>query len=188
MERPTVRHRSRGVSLLELVSSLAILGFVVAATAGLYVAGQRSHFRARYYSDAQTTIRRALRDLTRTTRMAESVLAKGTTGTLNGQTTGASQLVLRLQSSPSVVECRYYVANGVLYKQTSADAAPGTPLLSGVVSLTFNYYTTLAGTRSSASANPAKASEVEIVLRARSGTVTTGLTAYVTIRQVVAGS
>ena len=96
MERPSVRHRSRGVSLLELVSSLAILGFVVAATAGLYVAGQRSHFRARYYSDAQTTIRRALRDLTRTTRMAESVLAKGTTGTLNGQTTGASQLVLRL--------------------------------------------------------------------------------------------
>jgi hypothetical protein len=120
--------------------------------------------------------------------MAESVLAKGTTGTLNGQTTNSSQLVLRLQSSPSVVECRYYVSNGVLYKQTSADAAPGTALLNGVVNMTFSYYTTLAGTRASASANPAKASEVEIVLRARSGTVTTGLTAYVTIRQVIAGS
>jgi len=187
MASRTAVSRRRGVSLLEMVSALAILAIVVAATVSLYVSGNMAHRRAGFYSRAQTDIRSAMRQMTRVIRGSERVVAQGTVGTLSGLATTNYQVVVRLLGTPAR-ECRYYVSNGVLYEQTSSENAPGRALLSGVVSLTFNYYRTAAGTRLSANGAPATATEVEINIRARSGTVTTGLVTYVTIRSTVAGS
>lgn len=188
MTRRSPRRRRSGVSLLEMVSSLTILAVIAAATVGLYWSGQNTQRLARSYSEAQTDIRSALRQMTRTLRTAETILAQGTSGTLNGIASNGYQVVFRLRSSAgSPIEGRYYVSNGVLYQQTSAQAAPGTELARDVVSLTFNYYRTLAGMRSSVNANPSLATEVEINLRVRNQRVTTGLTAYVTLRWKLTG-
>lgn len=180
------RRTVAGVTLLEMVSSLAILAIIIAATVSLYWTGQLAHRRAGFYSRAQTDIRNAMRQITRVTRNAQSVVAQGTVGTLTGLASNGNQLVLRLSSQGTPLECRYYLSNGVLYQQSSTEAAPGRPLLVGVVTVTFNYYRTVAGTRTSVNGSPATATEVEINIRARSGSVTTGLTTYVTIRNAIA--
>lgn len=188
MARWMPRRRSRmALSLLEMVSSLAILAIVVLATVSLYWSGQLAHRRAGFYSRAQTDIRSAMRQLTRVVRSSVSVVSQGSVGTLSGLTTGTYQLIVRVPSSTSPRECRYYVSNGVLYQQTSDQSAPGTALLTGVVTVQFNYYRTAAGTRTSVNGAPATATEVEVNIRARSGSVTTGLTTYVTLRTAVAG-
>ncbi len=181
------RRRSKGATLLEMVATLTILAAVSAATVSLYWSGQRAHRRARFYTQAQTDIREGLRRMTRVARSAECVMAQGTLGTLTGLSSNAYQVVLRVHGASGASECRYYVSNGVLYQQYSTQAAPGTALVSGVVSLTFNYYRTAAGVRTSVNGAPATASEIEIALCVRSGSVTTSLTGYVAIRTVLAG-
>lgn len=184
----TPKRRSRGVTLLEMISALAIMAVVTAATVSLYWTGQTAHRRARFYSRGQTNIRTAMRKMTRVTRTSECVVAQGTQGSLANIATNAYQLVLRIpQANGNAFECRYYVSNGVLYQQTSSQSAPGTPLLAGVVSMTFGYYRTAAGVRTSASGSPSTATEVEIAIRARTVSVTTGITTYVTIRTAAAG-
>jgi len=180
--------RRRAVTLLEMVAALTILAAVSAATVSLYWTGQRAHRRARFYSEAQTDIRDTLRRITRTARTSECVMAQGTLGTLSGLTSNTYQVVLRVpQGASPAIECRYYVSNGMLYQQLSTQSAPGRRLLSGVVSLTFGYYRTLAGTRTSVAGAPASATEIEIVLRVRNASVTTGLTGYVSIRTALTG-
>lgn len=176
------RKRQQAVSLLEMVASLSILAVIVAATVSLYWSGQLAHRRARFYSQGQTDIRSAMRQMTRMIRTARQVVSQGSYGSLSGIATNQYQIVFRFGSTGSPAECRYYVSNGVLYQQVSTQAAPGRPLLSGVVTLTFNYYRTAAGTRVSVNQAPATATEVEIEIRARTGSVTTGLTTYVAIR------
>lgn len=175
-----------GISLVEMMASLVILGLIVAATVSLYWTGNMAHRRAGFYSRGQTDIRQAVRQMTRVIRTSERVVAQGTLGTLNGISSNQYQIVVRLPGT-TPTECRYYVSNGVLYEHLSSSSAPGRPLLSDVVSLTFNYYRTVAGVRTSVNGSPQSATEVEVSVRARSGSVTTGLTTYVAIRTVIAG-
>jgi hypothetical protein len=171
-----------------MMSALLILAFITASAFALYWSGNQAHRRSRFYSEAQTEIRQTLRQMTRVIRSAEAVVNPGTMGTLSGLASNASQIVVRLpQPSGAPIECRYYVSNGVLYQQRSLDTAPGTALLRGVTGLTFNYVRTLAGTRTSVDGAPASATEVQIGIRARRGSVTTGLTGYVAMRNALTG-
>lgn len=179
--------RVRGLSLVEMMAALLILAIVTAASFTLYWSGNQSHRRARFYSRAQTDVRTALREVTREVRSAQSVRATGSQGTLSGLTSNANQLVVRRIQGAQTYECRYYVSNGVLYRQRSVDAAPGTALLTDVTGLTFRYFRTLAGSRTNVDGAPGTASEVEFAVQARRGTVTTGLTMYVALRQVLTG-
>lgn len=184
------RHRLRrtlGASLVEMVAGLLILSFVTASVVSMYTTGRQSHRRARFYSKSQTEIRYALREMTRRIRTSNALLAQGTQGTLSGIASSSFQVVMTVPSGGGTKQCRYYVSNGILYRQTSTQSAPGTPILKDVVQLTFAYYKTAAGTRISATGAVGTATEVEILLQARYGSVTTGLAAYVTLRSVVAG-
>ena len=183
-----LRHRVAGVSLVEMMSALLILGIVTSAAFSLYWTGNQAHRRSRFYSQAQTDARTALREMTRVIRSSIAVVSTGTQGTLSGLASGSNQLVLRVpQSSGSPIEVRYYVSNGVLYVQRSTDAAPGSALMRGVTGLTFGYVRTLAGTRTPVDSAPATATEVDVRLHVRRASVTTGLSAYVAIRTAVSG-
>lgn len=178
----------RGASLVEMMSALLILAIITAASFSLYWSGNQAHRRARFYSQAQTDIRQALRQMIRVIRSANSVVSQGTMGTLAGLASGSNQVVVRLpQGAGSFIECRYYVSNGVLYQQRSTDAAPGTALLTGVTGLTFNYVRTLGGVRTAVDGAPSVATEVQMAINARRGSVTTGLTGYVALRTKLTG-
>lgn len=172
-----------------MMSALMILAIVTAAAFSLYWSGNQAHRRSRFYSQAQTEARTALREVTRVVRTSVAVVGTGTQGTLSGLTSGANQLIVRVPSGgASTLEVRYYVANGILYVQRSDESAPGRELILGVTGLSFAYYRTLAGTRTAVNGAPGTATEVQVTLQVRRVSVTTGLTAYVAIRTAVSGS
>ena len=178
----------RGASLVEMMSALLILAIITAASFSLYWTGNQAHRRSRFYSEAQTVTRKTLRQMTRLIRSANSVVSQGTMGTLAGLASGPNQVVVQLpQGTGAPIECRYYVSNGVLYQQLSTDTAPGTALLTGVTGLTFKYVRTLGGVRTAVDGAPAVATEVQITIDARRGSVTTGLTGYVALRTKLSG-
>lgn len=193
----TASKNHRGVSLLELVVTTAILSFIVAATARLYFIGQAQQAAARNYSQAQTDLRMALRQVTYAVRHGCQVVTESTGqdslvkafATADRQS-DAGTLTLRVPEPSGAtlpyVELQFYAADGVLYSRRADQSAPGNALLQGVETLAFHYFRTVPqglGTAAVSVDNaPATATEVQITLAVRRGTVTTQVQTYIMLR------
>lgn len=183
----------RGHTLIELIISAAILSAIIVSAGGLLAVAYRQQIRGRNYSQAQTDLRTALRIATRSIRHGYNVVATSTDSNFpsGSRTSGASQVIVRVPepstSSSADVEIRIYVSSGVMYAQRSDQATPGKKLMSGVSSLTINYFRTIAGTQSDVDGSPGTATEVCLTLASTQGILTTTATAYVTMRNAIEG-
>src|SRR5262249_35564713 len=111
----------------------------------------------------------------------------------------ASQLVVNVPeptgSATSNIELRFYLSNGVFYKQRSDQygTSSGTALISNVLTLKFNYYQTTGSTRLSADPGNAnglstnQATEVLITVITSQDSTTTEATALVQLRNYLPG-
>jgi len=181
--------RGRGATLVELVLSLTIFASIVAATAALMNAGQQQQRLGSEYSRLQTDLRTALRRITRTVRHGRGVVMVSETSAFRAAGSGAGQIIVAVPEpsrvTPAQVEVRIYAANNTLYAQRSDQAAPGTVLLTGVRSLTFNYYQTVGTSRAAVDATPGQATETQVTLSAAQGRAITSATTTVALRNVV---
>lgn len=194
-----LRQRSHsGISQVEVLLSLLLLAFLVSGTAALLNAGLRQQRLARGYSNDQTDLRNALRLATRAIRHSTGVINSsgvnfGSTGV--AEVSNASVLFVTVpEPSPGTnIQHRYYLSGGTLYRQRSSDTGPGTPLLTNVTGLQFNYYRTLAGLRTSADPGNAtglstsQATEVLITVTVSQEYTTTKATALVYLRNYSPG-
>lgn len=180
----------RGTSLVEALAVSLILAFVMAASARLLHAGNVQQLLSRGYSQAQTDLRDALRRATRGIRHAFGVVPASSSPTFSAApNSNASQLIVRLpQPGSAAIEARYYLSNGTFYVQRDTDAAPGTPLITGVTQLQFQYLRVSATTHTDVTGSPGSANEVRIRLTARRETATTPVEALVSMRNSVIGT
>lgn len=199
MRRPG---RPRGVTLVELVATFAILAFVTLGTVQLYRVGDAQQRQARFYSDAQSANREAMRRMLRTIRHGFGVETAGSiafNGASTNPVTGSDQIVVTVpQPNDSAGtgrdHIRFYLSgssgNYTLYVQRSDDTNAGISLATGVQSLTFTYYkTTNSSTGASTSilnSGYSAATEVSIQLVTKSGGTVAGKssteTGYVGLR------
>jgi Tfp pilus assembly protein PilW len=195
--------KQRAATLPELLAAALVIAFIVGATAKLYSVGQGQQLLARSYSQAQTDLRTALRRVTRTIRHGFPLHGPTNPSTKSNfpanSTSNATQIVVPVPETDtdgSHKEIRIYYSNGALYAQRSDESAPGTLLISGLqtnpVGVEFKYYLTLPSSTGTitvdVSSNPAKATEAQISLTAVRQSATVSATAYVAIRNVLAGA
>lgn len=189
------RRARRGALLVETLAAVLILTFLVWATARFYIVGIAQQRLGQGYSQAQTNIRTALRSVTRTIRHGYAVVPSVSSGNLNGKTSTTSQIIVTVPQATGspTINILFYVSNGTLYYQRSTDTSP-TVMITGVQSLTLTYYkTSLASsgtgtTQTQVNSTPGSATEVQINLVANYQNVTTTVTAYTTLRNMIAGS
>jgi type II secretory pathway pseudopilin PulG len=167
-----------GWTLIELLASAIVLSFLVASSATLYTVWQRQSLLARNYSQAQTDLRKAFRIMLRAIRHGTAVIASSSSGTLSGQASNGSQIVVHIpQSGITSADVLFYTdAGGALYFQRDTDSTP-TRIISGVTNMTVVYYTTVTtvdvsghvAANTTVAATPDQATEVQIALTVRSG-------------------
>lgn len=145
----TPRRAQRAVTFVEMLVAMLILSFIIAAAATFYNTAYEQQRQARGFSRALTDLRSSLRVATRAIRHGFTVV--GTTTNFGNASSSATQLIVTVPeptgTTPSTVQLRYYLSGGVLYKQRSDQAAPGTALADGITTLTFTYYQTVVTTR-----------------------------------------
>ena len=178
----------RGVSLMEMLAALLILSFIVAATATLFNTGQRQQRLGRAFSQAQTDIRVALRDAMRAIR--HGTVVNPSTNFGGNAPSNSSQVIVNVPeptgAATSYIELRYYLSSGTLYKQRS-DQNAGSAILTGVDSLTINYFKTVYSSRTSVDANPETATEVLITVTVIRERITTRVSTLIALRPFTIG-
>jgi prepilin-type N-terminal cleavage/methylation domain-containing protein len=188
--RPAFRTPARrGMSLPELLVSLTLMAFVIVSCATLLTIGRRQQRTWQQYSQIQTDLRMALRRASRTIRHGSVVLNPSVAANFPVKTSSATQLIVLVPeptgTTPTTVEVRFHLNGGVLYAQRSDVSGNGIALMSGVQSVAFSYYRTVAGARTSVPGAPHTATEVGITLTGSSGALTTNLTALVAMRNAL---
>lgn len=191
-KRARTNARRRGFSLMEAVITALILSFVVAATASLMNSGLRQQKIGREYSQAQTDLRQGLSRATRAIRHAYGVVNPSTEANFGGSTaSNTNQIIVRVPepagSANPDVEMRFHASNGTLYAQRDDEAAPGTALMTGVQSLTFNYFQSNTGVSVPMNGTPSQASAVQVRVTAVVGSATTPVETLVTMRNSILG-
>ena len=189
------RPRRAGFSTFEALAALFILMFAISVTAQLYVTGMRVRRVAQNYSQVQTDLRSALRDATRAVRHGYQVMNPSSLTAFpnvapNYRNSNANQLIVQVPDSTGAkVEIRYYLSSGGLYEQRSSGGTDQLQL-SGIQTLTFNYYKTSGGTRTavdgSSPNDPSKATEVQVTVTATNGVVTEAVSVLVALRNHLA--
>lgn len=162
--------RSQGATLMEMLLAFVLVGFLVAGSAQLFNTGNKQQRLGRSYSQAQNDLRGALRIATRAFRHAFRVQNPSQIFT-GGQPSNGSQLIVLVPDPNTTglnpkVEMKFYLSEGTLYKRRSDENAPGTPLITGISSLAFNYFNTLDTTRTAVDGTPSTATEVLITVTA----------------------
>jgi hypothetical protein len=177
---------------MEMVVSALILSFVVMATAQLMNGGLRQQKLGREYSQAQTDLREGLARATRAIRHAYEVVNPSTEANFGANTaSSAGQVIVRVPepggSANPDVEMRFHLSNGTLYAQRDDQTAPGTALMTGVQSLTFNDFQSITGTSVAMDGTPQQASAVQIRITAVRGSAVTPVETLVTMRNSILG-
>ena len=183
------RKRSRGYSLVEMLGAAMILAFVSLGTVMLYRVGDKTQRTARFYSDAQSQVREALRRVSRTVRHANGVVTNSLVANFStAPSSDTTQVIVETPApaSTSTEYIRFYLNGTTLYAQRHDDTDAGIAITSGVQSMTVNYYyTTVTSSgisRTRVNGAPTTATEVQITLVLKSGTVTTTENVFVELR------
>jgi len=191
----SIRNPRRGATLLELVLACLLFAFLVAATSKLYRIGEDQQRTARFYSDAQTNCREALRRIVRTARHGYAVESAATTF-YGGETpsSGSSQVIFTVPQPNNTTgrdHIRFYMRSGTLYAQRSDDSSLGLQIATGVKAFSVSYFktatTSTGATTSPVDGTPTAATEVQLALTLTSGTITITRTAYVEMRNAALG-
>jgi len=191
----TVRTR-RAVALVEALAAAGIFAFVVASTGLLFQAVMRKQTAARDLSRGLTEQRRAIALLSKVGRHALRVVPS--TPEFGNAASGANQLIVEVPEptgrTPATVLVRFHVAGGVLHKQRSDQAAPGTPILDGVASVSYRYFHNRSGERIAlpgdvygVATSIGGAREVEATVVVASGKTTVRNVVDILLRNVPAG-
>ena len=177
---------------MELVLTALILSFILAATAQLYRVGNEQHRIVRHYSQVQVNLREALRRATRTIRHGSAVVTGSTVSNFQVADSTATQLIVVVPEPtgvmPDWIQVRIHLDGGILYAQRADQAAPGTPLITGVQSVNFDYFQVAGTTRAAVNGTPQVANEVQLSVVGRDGNATTRVTTLVNLRNAIAGS
>jgi hypothetical protein len=132
--------------------------------------------------------------MTRAIRHGSVVVPSVTGGNLDGKVSGPNSLIVTVPQATGSADINIYfykTSDGTLYYWTSAESGPGTALMTGVQTLTFNYYTTTLSTSGSGStgttttaitSNLGSATEVQIIVTATNGPATTTAQSYIALR------
>jgi|SRR5579859_3437021 len=183
----TLRSRS-GYTLIELLVSTLILGFLSLGGVTLYIVGFHQQRVAQHYSQVQTDLRTGLARANRTLRHAFEVVDANTvySGIVVTQFpnnavrfSNAAQLCIRAPQPTATggyVEIRFYLSNGTLLCERADAIGSPTTLLNSVQALTFNYFQTSGGQRTAVDNTPAfgvtntpdMATEVQITITGQS--------------------
>lgn len=184
---PSRRHRA--FSLPEMLVALTMLGFVITGAATLLNVARRQQRTLRLYSQVQTDLRAGIRRATRTLRHAAQVVSPSSSTNFPVKTSGPTQVIVQVPeptgTSPNTVEVRLYLSGGTFYAQRSDVSGAGIALETGVQSLTFNYFRTEGGTRTTVDGTPTQATEIQIAITGSSGTMSSSLTALVAMRNAL---
>ena len=189
------RRFQRGALLIDALSAVIILTFLVGATAQCYKVGNGQQRLGASYSQVETNLRTALHLITRALRHGNSIVASVSSGNLNGKSSNTSQVIVNTpQTTGSNI--LFYVNNGTFYYQRDSDTSP-TAVITGVQSLTLTYYQTTISTtsgsattitRTQVNSAPSSATEVQINLNGTYQNVNSNITAYIDLRNKSAGS
>ena len=193
MSRSSITASRRGHTLWEMLATTLLLGMTATAAATLMRTGQRQQKIARDYSQIQTDMRSAVRRASRTIRHGYAVVNPSSSSRFAGNTaSNGSQVIVKVPEpgNTSQVEVRFYLSGGTFYAQRADDTGSGLALMSGVNTLSFNYYQTSSatGTRTAVDSTPQSATEVGLTLNATSGLVTSSFTSYVALRNKNTGT
>lgn len=192
----------RGMSLIEVMATALLLGFLLSAVGSMFSTTRRLSLRAKGYVQTQEDLRTSLRRAMRTLRHGYEVVMSSRTYTASESVTSfnasssrdssASQVTVRVPepagTSPTSVELRIYLSGGTIYAQRADQgnaSQAGTALVTGVSNMTVNYWNTSGGVRTATDGAPASASEVEIKATSASagmGAVTTTAETLVSLR------
>lgn len=198
------RRRRPAFSLIEMLSAVMILSFILAGVALLFQVNNRVSRRMRNYSLVQTDLRAGLKRATRTLRHGTEVVVPATaysqavttfTAPASRSSNTNSQVTVCVPessgTSPAYVEVRLYLSNGTLYAQRANEGnagQPGKALLSGVSALKITYWNSSVSPRATTNASPQLATEVELSVTAAEpgqGAVSTSADALVSLRNYV---
>jgi len=152
----TNRGASRGFTLVELMIAMSLSAVVFAAILSAYVFIGRNLTRLVNLQQQEGQCRRILNTLAKDVGMAMRVT-----------TASDTQLTLTVPTGASTTNVVYNYNNGTL---TRTDAAGSTTLLTGVITLDFNYYNR-AGT---ASTSPLSIKQVELSYTSAAGSSANG--------------
>ena len=185
----------QGVTIAEMLIVAVVLSFIVGATMRLYNLAQHQQLQARMYSQAQGDLRIALRRATRVLRHGYAAKATSTKSNFpSGSASSSTQIIVPIpetDTNASNKEIRVYYSNGSLYAQRSDQTGSGTLLISGLRTspggATFNYYKTSGVSTTEVASSPDTATEVRITLWAVRFNVTTSVSAYAALRNVISG-
>jgi Tfp pilus assembly protein PilW len=183
------RKSRRGTSLVELMAVAFILAFVAIGTMSLYRVGDQQQRTARFYSDAQSVVREAIRRMTRTVRHSRGVVVGSSVTNFSAAPNSTTSQIIVATPEPGTTGTeyiRFYLSGTTLYAQRHDDTGAGLAIATGVQSMTISYYVTSVDAsgliRTSVNGAPATATEVQVSLVVKSGTVTTTEAAYVELR------
>ena len=174
--------------MIEALGTLLILSFVTMGTMTLFRVGDKTQRDARFYADAQTNAREAIRTMLRTLRHGYAVQTADATWGGSQTSNASSQIIVTAPHSGSGTDhIRFYLTGTTLYSQNGTATATATA--TGVQSITFDYYKYdySAGRSQLSSGSYGTATEVGITLVLKSGTVTTTEAAYVELRNATMG-
>lgn len=180
--------RTAGASLAEMLACLLILSFAVASVSKLMTAGLLQQQAGRERSDGQDAVRKGVRLAVRSLRHGFRVVASSTSFG-SAQSSSASQVIVEVPqpsgSNPSKILIRLYRSANTLYLQRSDQ--PGSPVvaLSGITSLTVSYYLTSGTTRTPCPSSPSSATDLQLTVRATSGSAIIQMSADVTMRNAL---
>ena len=179
---PAIQFPSRrGATLVELVATFLILGFVTSGTVGLYYVGTRQQRGSRFYTLAQTDLREGIRRISRTVRHGFAVLPGS----------DATQIYVSVPQTAPGDQIRIYrdSTTGTIYAQPVGTGATGTRtvMVDGPATLSLTYYQTGATSTGTSTTDvttsaPTSATEVQFTISATRGSVTTTSVAYVELR------
>lgn len=135
--------------MVEALVAVSIFTFIVSSVGLVFNAVVKQQQVARNLSRGLTDLRSGVAVLTRVGRHAYRVV--DSTSSFGNASSGADQLIIEVPeptgTNPATVLIRFYVSNGTFYKQRADQAAPGTPLLDNVTSVTYRYFYNVGGTR-----------------------------------------
>jgi len=196
----------RAATLIEMLVTAAVIGFLSIATAQFYRVGYNYHRNMKSYSQTQVELRDILDMMTRTARHAYQVRRGPVQINGRDQSSSATQVVLEIPvpGASSTQRIRFFkpattgtfpgggVANkNHIYYEKDGEVGINT-VATGIQSLAIGYrQTTVAGdgtvSITNVDATPGQATELKITITAQKSAVVTTSVAYVAMRNAIGG-